>query len=193
MKIEFSALILISKLVSLIWFYEDGSGGWNRFDNKLVLSDHTFNGHGVPSLAASVPEAIAELVNLCRAEGLEIDVPPTKALSFTSQVKQLEDCGLFTLTLPALPRARVTRPAMGAPTRTPAPPPRASFGAVSNRTPPGPPSCPLTSQPVEQGAHDLDLSDISGQEAELAAQTAAFRAQVVLHFFCKNIQTLNLG
>ena len=175
---EFLTLILISKLVSLIWFYEDGSGGWNRFDNKLVLSNHTFNGHGVPSLAASVPEAIAELVNLCRAEGLEIENPPTKALSFTSQVKMLEDCGLFTLTLPALPRAPVTRPAMRAPARTPVPPPRASFGAASNRTPPGPPSCPLTSQPVEQGAHDLDLSDISGHEDELAAQSAAFRAQV---------------
>ena len=52
---EFLTLILISKLVSLIWFYEDGSGGWNRFDNKLVLSNHTFNGHGCPLLPHRSP------------------------------------------------------------------------------------------------------------------------------------------
>ena len=85
----------------LIWFREDSHGGWQRLKTKFALNNLLFEGGLVPTSAIAVKDAIKDLVATCRAQGAEIQTPPSKPLSFIALVKTLEDLGLLSGSTPA--------------------------------------------------------------------------------------------
>ena len=85
----------------LIWFHEDSHGGWQRLKTKFSLNNLLFEGGLVPSSAVAIKDGIKDLVATCRAQGAEIQTPPSKPLSFIALVKTLEDLGLLSGSTPA--------------------------------------------------------------------------------------------
>ena len=178
----------------MVWFFHDGSGGWIRFENKLSLANMVFKGSLIPTLAASVPEAMSELADLCKAEGVVDAAPLTKPMSFTALVKYLESLNLLTPT--PVKTSRV--PLLIRPTSPPGP--RTSSGTPSNPSAPvfepvlpgsgisANPSAPRDTELPDSEytvpgsiappptAHDA-ADDLSDQESQLAA---AHRAEVLL-------------
>ena len=84
-----------------LWFREDSHGGWKRLLTKLALNNLLFEGGLVPNSAAAVKDEIQDLIATCRAKGAEVPVLPTKPVSFTVLVKNLERLGLIAGSTPA--------------------------------------------------------------------------------------------
>ena len=189
----------------MVWFFHDGSGGWIRFENKLSLSNLVFKGSLIPTIAASIPEAMAELADLCKAEGVLDAVPLTRPMSFTVLVKHLESLNLLTPITPT--PLRSNRGPRMATSATP-PGPRVTFGPPSNhlsatprRPPPppafdpvspvstgvsaSPPAPPIMANPEQDavapgvGVPPPDQLDDAVAESQLVA---AHRAEVLLFF-----------
>ena len=97
-KIDPSTFHLSSKLClifPMIWFKQDGAGGWTRLETKLGLNNLVFKGSLIPTNPSAVQEAIEDLANSCKTEGAEDTVLSLKPLSFTNLIRKLEQKGLI--------------------------------------------------------------------------------------------------
>ena len=79
----------------VIWFSEDGTGGWQRFMIKLELNNLHFDGGSLPAAKAAVQGTVRDIVDSCRAQGAVIPNIPRKATPFSQLVTKLEEMGLL--------------------------------------------------------------------------------------------------
>ena len=87
----------------IVW-YKDGTGGWERLKNKLLLNNLTFHGSSTPPSVSATKDAIQDLSAIVHAEGADISSVSQSALSFSSLIQALETHGLLKTSNPAPPR-----------------------------------------------------------------------------------------
>ena len=95
----------------VVWFKEDSSGGWTRFNNKCNNNNLVFDGSKVPGDSRAVLDTVQEVFISCKGEvdGADLPAPPTKPITFTALVKQLETEGLLKATS-TTPKPKVIKP-----------------------------------------------------------------------------------
>ena len=79
----------------IVWFQVDDDGGWKSFILKISLSNLVFDGGIAPASKAAAKDYVGDLVTSCRTRGLEVQDPPTKPVSFSALVKDLQSLGLL--------------------------------------------------------------------------------------------------
>ena len=78
----------------LIFFHEDGAGGWQRLENRLKPNDLKINGARVPNNPSEIAGTLQEQVDRCISDGaIDLQVP-TKSIPYKSLVQKLESIGL---------------------------------------------------------------------------------------------------
>ena len=92
----------------MLYFREDGAGGWTRLETRLGNNNLKFVGSLVPTIASAVPDALQDLLASVITEGAVDAVLLQKPLTFTKLLKRLEAKGLIRPTLP--PSQRPTSP-----------------------------------------------------------------------------------
>ena len=81
----------------------DDDGGWKSFILKISLNNLAFDGGLAPGSKSAAKNYVSDLVASCRARGLEVTDPPTKPVSFSALVKDLQGLGLLGDHVPAPP------------------------------------------------------------------------------------------
>jgi len=79
----------------IIWFSEDGVGGWDRLKIKFELHNLLFDGHSVPASTKAANDCIRDLVSRCKNHGVVVEKVPTKAIPFGKLIPKLENLGLL--------------------------------------------------------------------------------------------------
>ena len=79
----------------MLWFHKDNDGGYVRLVTRLGLNNLDFRGNKVPTSRKAVVQAVQELANAVISEGAVGYVAPTKPLSFSRLVQDLEVRGLL--------------------------------------------------------------------------------------------------
>ena len=54
----------------IIWFEEDGAGGWTRLETKLSLANLNFLGSLIPTTASAIPGSMQDLADSCKTLGI---------------------------------------------------------------------------------------------------------------------------
>ena len=93
----------------MVWFFEDGFGGWSRLAGQLGPSNLTLNGCALPR-ADLVPQFLDSIVESCRESGKLIILNlvrfspcscfigatlPSRPVSYRELVSALRDLGLI--------------------------------------------------------------------------------------------------
>lgn len=87
----------------MVYFREDGAGGWTRLETRLGLNNLKFCGSKVPTVTRAVPEALRDLADLVISQGAVDAVPLLRPLTFTKLIKRFESKGLIRPTVSSCP------------------------------------------------------------------------------------------
>ena len=78
-----------------MWYKEDDNGGWQRLQIKFELHNLFFDGGKVPLSSLGLKDTIRDLVDTVKAQGAKITTIPSKPVSFSTLVSDLEALGLL--------------------------------------------------------------------------------------------------